>query len=285
MVEVETISFTASDGWKLVGDVYRGPSPTIAILISAGTGFPRRFYRRAAEYLAQQGALVLTYDYREIGDSISDDISQSNVQYTDWGRFDLSAAIDVLEAAANGLPIMHVAHSVGGHFIGLVPNHDKIKKHANIAVGVGYWGAHKMRYWPLEMFFWWGMGNYSLARWNYIKPIGGWRGAPLPKKVFTTWRRWSCKSSYFQDDLNGSMKPQHYSDVTAPIKSWVFRDDPIATLKATQSLLEVYPNASSEITICHPQDIGVNTIGHDGAFRVGRDALWQQWWDWFVSDE
>ncbi|WP_018995698.1 alpha/beta hydrolase family protein [Hirschia maritima] len=285
MVDVETIEFEASDGWKLVGDVYRGPSPKRAILISAGTGFPRRFYKRAANYLAEQGAIVLTYDYREIGDSTSGDISKSQVQYTDWGRYDLNAAVEELDKVSDGLPIMHVAHSVGGHFIGVATNHTKIKKHANIAVGVGYWGAHKMLYWPLEMFFWWIMGTFSLARWNYIKSIGGWRGAPLPKNVFTTWRRWSSKSSYFKDELNDFMQPQHYDEVIAPFKSWVFTDDPIATVKATKSLMEVYPNASSEISICHPQDIGVNTIGHDGAFRVGRDALWQQWWDWFVLEE
>ena len=39
-----TIRFAATDGWKLEADIYTSPSPKIAVLISAGTGFPRQFY-------------------------------------------------------------------------------------------------------------------------------------------------------------------------------------------------------------------------------------------------
>ena len=63
-----TIRFAATDGWKLEADIYTSPSPKIAVLISAGTGFPRQFYTGLAMYLARQGAVVLTYDYRGLGD-------------------------------------------------------------------------------------------------------------------------------------------------------------------------------------------------------------------------
>ena len=104
----EKITFIAEDDWPLAGDVFRGPDPKVAILISAGTGFPRRFYRHVAAWLAERGAVVLTFDYRGIGDSRITDLASGDIQYADWGRRDQAAAVDALAAAAPGLPITHI---------------------------------------------------------------------------------------------------------------------------------------------------------------------------------
>lgn len=279
-VETRQITFAASDGWQLVGDLFTGPNPKTAIFISAGTGFPRRFYADLARYLAEQGAIVLTYDYRGMGDSRGPDPEWFDIDYPDWGRYDMPAALDALRAHARGLPIMHVGHSVGGHFLGLMSNHDQIERHAFVSVGTGYMGGHHKSYWPAEMFFWWGLGVYNLARHGYIRPGGGWTGEPLPPKLFRTWRRWCHKSAYFRSDLDGLMAPQHYDAVTAPIRSWIFDDDPIATARTAPSLLGCYPNAPSEIVYRSAADYGLRRIGHEGAMRKGREALWAEIWDW-----
>lgn len=281
----EGISFTASDGFQLKGNLYRSLEPRVAILISAGTGFPRQFYADMAIYLARLGAVVMTYDYRGIGGSAAADIVTSNIDYPDWGRFDLTAAIDTLQKAAPGLPITHLAHSVGGHFIGLAPNHKKINRHAFLSVGTGYVGGHHLRNIPLELYFWWGMGAYSLWRHGCIANVGGWKGEPLPPKLFCTWRRWSHRRAYFKPDLGKTeaMTPHFYNDVTAPIRSWVFPDDPIATKSTVQDLLECYPSAPHEIVFRSPADIGVRRIGHEGAVRLGREKLWSEVWEW-LSD-
>ena len=100
-----TIRFAASDGWELEADIHTSPSPKIAVLISAGTGFPRQFYTGLAMYLARQGAVVLTYDYRGIGGSKGKDLAGSGIDYPDWGRLDAPAALNALEEAAPGLPL------------------------------------------------------------------------------------------------------------------------------------------------------------------------------------
>lgn len=276
------ISFAASDGWTLAGDIYQGPEPRIAILVSAGTGFPRLFYKDIATYLAQLGAVVMTYDYRGIGGSAADDIATSNIDYPDWGHLDLTAAINALETAAPGLPITHLAHSVGGHFIGLAPNHGKIKRHAFLSVGTGYIGGHHLRNRPMELYFWWGIGAYSLARFGHIANVGGWKGEPLPPKLFRTWRRWSHRRAYFKPDIGKieGMTPQFYDEVTAPIRSWVFPDDPIATPSTAQDLLTCYPAAPHEIVLRSPSEIGAKRIGHEGAMRRGREKLWSEVWNW-----
>lgn len=278
------ICFQTSDGWELKGDITSGEEPKTAVLVSSGTGFPRHFYRHIANYLAKQGALVLTYDYRGIGESEGRGLATSGIDYPDWGRFDMVAAVDTLVKEAPDLRLTHIAHSVGGHFLGLMSNHNLIDRHAFISVGTGYFGGHHRRNLLLEMYFWWGLGSYALWRWGYVKPGGGWQGEALPPKLFKTWRRWSHRRGYFQPDYSGLMAPQHYDAVRAPIRSWVFEDDPIATPQAGKDLLSCYPNAATEILQKTPADIGVRRIGHEGAFRPGREALWAECWAWLYAD-
>ncbi|MEQ9695167.1 alpha/beta hydrolase [Shimia sp. SDUM112013] len=276
----QQIRFAAPDGYMLEGELFLSAAPKIAILVSAGTGFPHRVYARFAEWAAAQGAVVLTYDYRGIGGSRQGPLKGSEIEYWDWGRLDMTAALDRLEEAAPDLPLTHVAHSVGGHYLGLMPNHDKIARHAFVAVGSGYWGAHPMRRWPLEWYFWYGMGAFSLARWGYIPTALGWTGEPLPPRVFQSWRRWAFRKDYLLGDLDTLLAPQHYEAVTAPIRSWLFTDDGIATPGAASLFPKLYPNAPYMQVLRAPDEAGVPRIGHEGAFRKGREALWQEWWAW-----
>lgn len=278
-----TINFDAADGWRLEGDLFEGRNPKAAVLISAGTGFPRQFYRNLARFLADRGAIVLTFDYRGIGGSAKGDVTSSGIDYPDWAQ-DQSAAIDMLKETAKGLPVTHVAHSVGGHFMGLVPSHAKIAKHAFVSVGTGYVGGHHLSNVPMELYFWWGIGTYSLLRYGCIRPVGGWKGETLPPQLFRTWRRWSHRRDYFLSELSSSLSPNHFDEVTAPIRSWLFSDDPIATPRTAESLLSCYPNAPAETVYRHPADYGLKRIGHEGAFRPGREKLWDEIWDWLASD-
>ncbi|WP_319826466.1 serine aminopeptidase domain-containing protein [Thalassovita sp.] len=282
--QTRPITFRAQDGWALAGDLFLPAAPRTAVLISAGTGFPRRFYRHLAAWLATRGATVLTYDYRGIGDSVGPDIRTSGIDYPHWGRFDMPAAVDTLAEFAPGLPLTHVAHSVGGHFLGLMPNHGAISRHAFVSVGTGYFGGHHRSYLPLEFYFWWVMGSYSLLRHRHIKRGGGWQGEPLPPALFRTWRRWAHHRDYFGSELGTVLRPQHYDQVTEPIRSWVFTDDPIATPRSARHLLESYPNAPHNVTLNRPGDYGLRRIGHDGAFRPGLEPLWRDIWIWLGGD-
>ena len=93
-ISPEQMTVTASDGWPIAADLFRGPDPKIAILISAGTGFPRRFYGKAAAWLAAQGAIVMTFDFRGTGGSAVTDLASGDIAYHDWGRFDQTAVVE-----------------------------------------------------------------------------------------------------------------------------------------------------------------------------------------------
>ena len=282
-ITVTDFTRPATDGFPLSMRLTTPTTATSAVLISSATGFPKGFYNRVARRLAERGAVVLTYDYRGIAGSRPDDLAAMEMDYPDWGRLDMPAAVAALGEAASGLPILHLGHSVGGHFVGFMPEPGLIDRHAFVSVGTGYWGKHHRSYNPAELFFWHGFGPWSLKRHGYVKGGGLWAGTDLPRGVFETWRRWCLAPGYFRDELAGRLRPHAFDLVTAPIRSWVFTDDPIATPTTARDLLGVYPNAAAEIVVRRPADQGVRRIGHDGAFRAGMEPLWDEIHDWLVA--
>lgn len=274
----------ASDGYPLSMRLTSAGDPTMAILVSSGTGFPKGFYDRFARHLAGRGAAVLTYDYRGIAGSRPDDLAAMEMDYPDWGRLDMPAALDALIEAAPGLPVGHVGHSVGGHFLGFMPNQDRIARNAFVSVGVGYWGLHHRSYNPLELFFWFGFGPFSLARHGYVKGGGLWAGTDLPRGVFETWKRWCLNPAYFREELRDRLRPHAFEAVTSPIRSWIFTDDPIANPRTAPLLLGVYPHAPADIVLRSGADYGVRRIGHEGAFRRGMERLWDEIFDWLAPN-
>ena len=284
-VRVEDRIIKASDGWPLETTLFRPTDARMAVLVSAGTGFPRGFYGRFARWMAERGAVVLTYDYRGIGGSRPDDLAAMQMDYPGWGRLDMPAALKALKVAAPGLPVFHVGHSVGGHFVGFMPNQSGFTKHAFVSVGTGWWGGHHRTYNPFELFFWLGLGPSEIRKHGYVPSGKLWRGTDLPRGVFETWKRWCLKPDYFLKELaDGALDPQQFDKVIAPIRSWIFSDDPIATPRTGARLLTAYPAAPVEILSRRPHDYGVKRIGHEGAFRKGMEPLWEEILQWFDAD-
>lgn len=282
-VTAEDVTFETEDGWTLAGTVYRGDAPKMAVMISAGTGFPRRFYRHAAAWFAARGAVVLTFDFRGIGDSAVEDLANSGIDYPHWGQFDMTAALERLEEAAPGLPLMSLGHSIGGQFVGFMKNGDKLARNAFVSVGSGHWGVHFKHRIPLELFFWWGYGALELARFGYIRGGGLWGGEALPPGVFKTWRRWSGRRAYLLPDLAAGLYEHRFDQPQGPICAWVLSDDGIATETACSDTLSHYQKAEKHLVVRTPTQLGAKKVDHEGAFRKGREALWSEIWDWFEA--
>ena len=273
---------SCADGVELRGTCVRAAQPDHAVLISSGTGFPQGYYLALASYLAARGAVALTYDYRGIGRSATLSTLRE-ADLPDWGTLDLAACIDCLSAEAKGLPLLHIGHSVGGHLAGFAANSPFIHRHAFVAVGSGTWWRHPARQWPLELYFWWGIGAINLTRSGYIKPGLGWTGEALPGPMFRTWRRWSHRQRYHRDFIEGGPYAQRFAAIKAPIRSWVFTDDGIANPTTAQDILACYPNAPRSIALTRPEAFGLRRIGHEGAFKDRCAPLWDQWRSWLLE--
>lgn len=281
---LEEIEITCADGFPLSSRLYRPEgAPKLAVLISSGTGFPQQYYRHLAAFLMARGAVVLTYDYRGIAGSALEDWPTA-IDLPDWGRLDMDAAVRALARVAPKVPIAHIGHSAGGHLVGFAAHHGLVSRHAFVCVGSGTWYRHWVSRWPLELYFWWVLGPISIWRTGRVGGAGGWRGAALPPKVFRTWRRWSHRASYYGRELRRGLQPHHFEACTAPIRSWVFPDDGIATPATAQDILNCFPNAETEILVRAPSFYGLPRIGHQGAFKQGCEAIWEEWWAWLASD-
>jgi len=280
----QQIRFAARDGYDLAGLLMK-PADVGAlagrggVLISSGTGFPKEYYRRFARMGAKRGFTCLLYDYRGIAGSAPQDMAAFEMDYPDWGRLDMPAALDRLEQEVGQAPIVHVGHSVGGHFVGFWDNHARVARHIFLCVGSGNWSRHHLTSIPSELFFWWLYGPVCLARKGFIPAGGAWGGTALPRGVFQTWRRWCSKPDYFMDELVERLRPHDFDSVSAPITSFIYSDDPISTPRTGADMLRVYPNAPSELVVRAPSDYGVKAIGHAGLFRSAASRAWGEVWD------
>ncbi len=274
------IQFAAKDGYPLSGLNISGPSPKAGMMVTAGTGFPMTYYRPFARHAAARGYAVYLYDCRGIAASAPDDLAAMQMDYTDWGRYDMPAILDRMASDRPTLPLVHVGHSVGGHFAGFMDNHEKLSAQAFVCVGSGYWGGHFWWYRPLVLWFWHGHGARSLKQRGYVARGNGWTGAPLPRGVFETWKRWCAKRRYFIEELESDLKPHHFDEITSPIRSYVYSDDPVANPKAAQLMLDLYAAAPKDMVIRAPADHGLKQIGHNGPFAKTKLSASDEILDW-----
>jgi len=280
MIHEREIRFDARDGYSLSGRAIAPDAPRAAILISSGTGFPKGLYRRLAVAAAQQGYASLIYDYRGIGGSAPQQMRGFKADIVDWGRLDLSAALDRAAALAPGKPVYTVGHSVGGHLIGFADNAARADAHAFITVGTGFWGAHELSYRPSALMFWLLYGPACLALLGHIPAGGIWGGTALPRDVFLQWRQWASKPDYFGHYLD-KLEPHHFSEVTVPVRSWTFSDDRLCSQRSADDLLKLYPNAPSDHVRLTPAEIGARRVDHHGAFKKDAAGFWPLIFSWF----
>jgi predicted alpha/beta hydrolase len=275
----QEVTFPAADGYPLAGRLLLPDRPRAAVLISAATGSPKEFYLHFAGFGAERGAACLLYDYRGVAASAPKDLRAFKMEYPDWGRLDMAAALDRLTEAAPHLPVVHVAHSVGGHLAGFLPNHRKVARHVFIGVGLGTWWTHRFpKQQLLDLFFWWVYGPFHLARKGYIPAGGLWGGSTLPASMFRTWRRWSHRGDYFRRELEDRLKPHYFDEITAPITSYIFTDDPLTTPRSGRRFLEFLPHATKDVRVRRPSDLGVKALGHHHVFRRKNAPAWGEIW-------
>ncbi|RMF68654.1 MAG: alpha/beta fold hydrolase [Calditrichaeota bacterium] len=248
------------------------------ILICPATGVKRRYYARYAEFLAQQGFTVITFDYRGVGDSRPATLNKFRAFMHEWGEKDIDAMIGWIEAHYPGRQIFGVVHSVGGQVLGLAKRARHLDAVVMIGCQSGYW-----RLWPFPL-------NYGiLILWYVLIPIlttllsyfpsrlfG--MGENLPAGVAREWAAWGRQPTYV---LSKEHPKRYFAEIRAPILAISFSDDGFAPKRAAEEILRFYPNAPNEHRFIRPRDLGVKSIGHFGFFRDAfRESLWTQTVEW-----
>jgi predicted alpha/beta hydrolase len=270
----ERVALTAADGYPITAIHYDTPGPTRAHLVVAGaTGVPQHFYRRFAEFAASAGYSTLTLDYRGIGLSAPTDLRGFRMDFLDWGRLDLAAAIDAM--SRSDVPLYVVGHSYGGQAFGVLPNHGKVAAFYTFGTGAGWHGWMP----PLERI-------KVLAMWHLLGPLLTWwkgylawsllgMGEDLPLDFYRQWKRICRYPNYFFGDPAMRHLVRGFARVRAPLMAANSVDDRWSPPESRDAFIVNYRNAARETIDLEPARIGLRSIGHMGYFRRNALPLWE----------
>lgn len=279
------LELRAADGYRLAATRYalRGAPPRAHLVVAGATGVPQGFYRRFAEHAAGRGFAVLTLDYRGIGRSAPPSLRGFVMDYRDWGRLDLAAAVEDARAraGADGVPVVVIGHSYGGHALGLLPNHAAVTACWTFATGAGWHGWMPVpERWRVRA-MWSLIGPLLVRRHGYLRWSALGMGEDLPRDVFRQWRHWCGFPRYFFDDpaVAEAMRTQ-FAAVRTPIVAANATDDLWAPPRSRDAFMAGYAQAMVEGRDIDVRARGLGTIGHMGYFRPHARVLWDEALDW-----
>jgi predicted alpha/beta hydrolase len=250
-------------------------------VVAAAMGVTQRFYAPFARWLASQGIVTYTFDYRGVGESGPENGTLRGFRATiaDWAAYDCAAVIDDATKRYPEQPLYWIGHSVGAQILGLIPNRERVRAMLSVAAGSGYYryNARPLRY-------------YVLSLWAVIMPValklaGYFPGkklrmvGDLPYGVAEQWRRWCLDSDYM--GAEGAEVREQLARVSVPITALSMQDDEMMTLRGTRALFGLYANAEVDVRRLRPADFGLRSIGHFGFFRSKMESsLWPKVPEW-----
>ena len=266
------------DGCRLAGRLY-SPAATAhaAVLIGPAMGVAQNYYAAFATWLAEQGYLAVSFDYRGMGDSRPSPAARSlrgfKADLFDWVR-DFDTAIEYTQRAAPGLPLYVVGHSLGAQLPGMLRQRDGIAGLVSIAAGSGYWRDNAPPLKRVALYFWHLLVPVATALCGYFPGKRLRKVGDLPRGVVLQWRRW-CLHPRYHVGAEGAAVREQFEGARFPVVAWSMTDDEFMTEAGTRVLVDCYANAPRELQRIAPADVGVRRIGHFGFFRTQfRATLW-----------
>ncbi|MBP9144458.1 MAG: alpha/beta fold hydrolase [Thermoanaerobaculia bacterium] len=273
-------------GQRIVARIFR-PRPGVrtgagcrgAVLLVPAMGVAQAFYAPLAKWLAGEGYLAVTFDYRGMGLSRPPEHRRTlrgfRVGLLDWAREDCAAMVELALREAPGEPLFWLGHSLGGQILPFVPNREAVARILTVATGSGYWRENSPRLRRFAGILWYGVVPASMALFGYfpgkrLKMVGD-----LPKGVMAQWRRW-CLHPEYAVGVEGELARSLYEGITTPIVSFSFTDDDFMSERNTESLHSFYAGAPRTMKRFSPAELGLRRIGHFGFFRPEMaEALWR----------
>lgn len=275
--EVTSIIVQTKDGLNLSATLYASHMPAKSIvIINSATGVKKQYYADYAHFLVSQGFMVLSYDYRGIGESQP----RSNKQYKQmkmqhWGELDFAACIAWCQIHAPHLPITCIGHSVGAQIIGLAHNNHALSACISLSGQSGYWRHWDKRKWPKLWLAWYGViPIFSQIFGSLPRAILG--SEPLPKGIAQQWAKWARNANYICDNEGKKWRP-YFAQLQSPMHFYAISDDDdFAPLRSVKALAQFYHNAPVTLERIHPEDHNIPFIGHFGFFKKDMpQVLWQ----------
>ena len=278
-LEPTTFVLPTADGFPTIATRFEAQGLRRGQLIVAGaTGVPQRFYRAFARYASERGYETLTLDYRGVGLSKPRSLRGFRMDYLDWARLDLAAAVQAMPTA--GGPLFMVGHSFGGHAFGVLPGHERVERFHGFGVGAGWAGWMKPTE-RLRVRLMWHVIGPVIVRWKgYLAWSMLGFGEDLPLGVYRDWKRWCGYPRYFFDDPDMRDVTAGFARVRTPMVTVTALDDAWAPPASRDAFMRGYSQAPWSAVEIDPAASGLGPLGHMGYFRPHASALWRTALDW-----
>jgi predicted alpha/beta hydrolase len=272
----ESVQVRTSAGQEIAAEIFSPPGEVRgAALVVPAMGVTQAYYASFAGWLAGEGFLAATFDYRGIGRSRKGRLRDVDATVIDWGAVDCAAMVDAVAARAPGKPLNWIGHSLGGQILAFVPNRARIARAVAVASGSGYWRQNspglRWRVWML----WYVLVPLTVRAFGYfpgkrLRLVGD-----VPRAAMEQWRRW-CLDPEYALGAEGAEVRARYAAVDTPLYWLSFTDDEFMSERSIASLLAFYTGAPKTAVRLRPRDVGETRIGHFGFFRPRYEqSLWR----------
>jgi len=252
------------------------------VLIGGAMGVRQAFYRPFAQWLADQGYVVATFDYRGVGDSRAASLRGFDADLFAWAR-DTDAAIDALTRRAGEVPLYVVGHSLGAQLPGLLRHRDRIAGLVSIAAGSGYWRDNAPRLKRSVLYFWYILVPLATTLFGYFPGARLKKVGDLPRGVVLQWRRW-CLHPRYHVGAEGDEVRERFEGARFPLVALSLTDDELMTERGTRVLVDCYANAPRRVERVAPADVAARRVGHFGFFRDAfAPTLWARTAGWLCE--
>lgn len=245
------------------------------LLINAATGVKQQVYFSFAKYFAENGFVVITYDYSGIGESKPEKMKRSEASMRSWGTVDYKAVTQFIKTNYPNHRKFCLGHSVGALIIGMNEDSQIFEKLIFVATQDAYTGNLKLSV-ALTALLGFGIAvPFTTKLFGYFPAHRFGLGESLPKGVAHDWRtlilhQKSTKRLYekinkdFSKELNREVFIIHAED-----DHWV-------TMKGMENLMKnVYPNLKKTYREIKTSESEKKEIGHVNFFRSFNRKLWK----------
>ena len=272
--EGERVPLSAADGYPIAASYFAASGWTRAhVVVAPAVGVPQRFYRRFARFAAAAGFSTMTFDYRGIGRSAPPSLKGFRMDYFDWARQDLAAAVSRMSRP--DVPLYVVGHSFGGHAVGLLPQPERVSAMFTFGTGAGWHGWMSLGE-RIKVLAMWHVLGPLLTRWKgYLAWSLLGMGEDIPFDFYRRWKRWCRLPRYFFDDPSVQHIVRRFARLRAPLMAANSTDDRWSPPRSRDAFISGYRNAARHTLDIEPARFGLASIGHFGYFRPDAFRLWE----------
>lgn len=266
----QALSLRSGDGTPLAATAFEPEGqPWAAVLIAPAMGVPAGYYARFARWLSQQGAAVLSFDYRGMGGSrFGKPLRGLRADLNDW-LLDQDAALQAMSRRWPGVPLLLVGHSLGGQQAAALPSRERLAGVLGVALGSGYVGDLVPGYRLQARLFLHLVGPAAVAVAGYFPGQRLGIVGDVPKGALLQWRRWCLTPGYL---LDAEQRRPLYRAARFPVVSLALADDEMLAESGLRMMFEAHGNAR-HYEVLQPQN-GAR-LGHTGFFKeTHRETHW-----------